>query len=302
MTGLTDVPGVRAANLTLDGTGVTVIVLPEGTVASCEVRGGAPASRETALLDPTKLVEHVDRDRADGWLGVRVGDSRRRDGGPRGRGSWIPLERGTGTDRSDRGDLRSGRVWWSATERGRRRARHPSRTCRRGARSRPSRGGSGRDGGEVAGGGGSCRRRAGQRVGAAGPVHDRHARGSERSGRCDRGGRHGARRFDRAAGRGCVPGAAARPGGEHDPRGGGHRCAAHQGRVPADGRERTRRPGPALHPVATRYDGDIAFAASAPASDPANGERTVHLDRLRLVAVDSGGGSRPGRRHLTVDA
>jgi L-aminopeptidase/D-esterase-like protein len=37
-----------------------VVVLPEGTTGSCEVRGGAPASRETALLDPTKLVEHVD--------------------------------------------------------------------------------------------------------------------------------------------------------------------------------------------------------------------------------------------------
>ena len=60
MTSITDVPGVRAANLTLEGTGVTVIVLPEGTVASCEVRGGAPAARETALLEPTKLVEHVD--------------------------------------------------------------------------------------------------------------------------------------------------------------------------------------------------------------------------------------------------
>lgn len=42
------------------GTGVTVVLLPERTIGSCEVRGGAPASRETALLDPTKLVEHVD--------------------------------------------------------------------------------------------------------------------------------------------------------------------------------------------------------------------------------------------------
>jgi L-aminopeptidase/D-esterase-like protein len=39
---------------------VTVVLLPEATTGSCEVRGGAPASRETALLDPTKLVEHVD--------------------------------------------------------------------------------------------------------------------------------------------------------------------------------------------------------------------------------------------------
>jgi L-aminopeptidase/D-esterase-like protein len=42
------------------GTGVTVVTVPTGTVASGEVRGGAPASRETALLDPHRLVEHVD--------------------------------------------------------------------------------------------------------------------------------------------------------------------------------------------------------------------------------------------------
>ncbi len=57
---ITDVPGVRAGHVTLMGTGVTVVLLPEGTTGSCEVRGGAPASRETALLEPTKLVEHVD--------------------------------------------------------------------------------------------------------------------------------------------------------------------------------------------------------------------------------------------------
>jgi L-aminopeptidase/D-esterase-like protein len=51
---------VQVGHATLPATGVTVILLPEGTTASCEVRGGAPASRETALLDPTKLVEHVD--------------------------------------------------------------------------------------------------------------------------------------------------------------------------------------------------------------------------------------------------
>jgi L-aminopeptidase/D-esterase-like protein len=57
---ITDVPGVRAGHVTLAGTGVTVVLLPEETTGSCEVRGGAPASRETALLEPTKLVEHVD--------------------------------------------------------------------------------------------------------------------------------------------------------------------------------------------------------------------------------------------------
>ena len=42
------------------GTGVTVIVPPPGTVGSGEVRGGAPATREFALLDPTRLVDRVD--------------------------------------------------------------------------------------------------------------------------------------------------------------------------------------------------------------------------------------------------
>jgi L-aminopeptidase/D-esterase-like protein len=37
-----------------------VVVVPPGTTASCEVRGGAPASRETALLEPGRIVEHVD--------------------------------------------------------------------------------------------------------------------------------------------------------------------------------------------------------------------------------------------------
>ena len=43
-----------------DGTGVTVILPPAGTVGSGEVRGGAPATREFALLDPTRLVDRVD--------------------------------------------------------------------------------------------------------------------------------------------------------------------------------------------------------------------------------------------------
>jgi L-aminopeptidase/D-esterase-like protein len=41
-------------------TGCTVVRLPSGTVASGEVRGGAPASREFVLLDPTRLVTAVD--------------------------------------------------------------------------------------------------------------------------------------------------------------------------------------------------------------------------------------------------
>lgn len=41
-------------------TGCTVIRLVGNVVASGEVRGGAPATREFALLEPTRSVEHVD--------------------------------------------------------------------------------------------------------------------------------------------------------------------------------------------------------------------------------------------------
>ncbi|MEV0902260.1 P1 family peptidase [Actinoplanes sp. NPDC049802] len=49
-----------AGHWTGDGTGVTVILPPPGTVGSGEVRGGAPATREFALLAPGRLVERVD--------------------------------------------------------------------------------------------------------------------------------------------------------------------------------------------------------------------------------------------------
>ncbi|NMO57376.1 hypothetical protein HH310_40170 [Actinoplanes sp. TBRC 11911] len=50
----------RAGHWTGDGTGVTVILPPPGTVGSGEVRGGAPATREFDLLDPVRLVDRVD--------------------------------------------------------------------------------------------------------------------------------------------------------------------------------------------------------------------------------------------------
>lgn len=56
------VPGVSVGHWTDASarTGCTAILLPEGTVASGEVRGGAPATREWALLDPQRLVDRVD--------------------------------------------------------------------------------------------------------------------------------------------------------------------------------------------------------------------------------------------------
>jgi L-aminopeptidase/D-esterase-like protein len=57
---ITTVPGIRVGHWTGPDTGVTVVWAPSGTVGSGEVRGGAPATRETAILEPTRLVERVD--------------------------------------------------------------------------------------------------------------------------------------------------------------------------------------------------------------------------------------------------
>ena len=59
---ITDVPGVLVGHWTdvEARTGCTVVVLPEGSVASGEIRGGAPATREFALLDPLRTVANVD--------------------------------------------------------------------------------------------------------------------------------------------------------------------------------------------------------------------------------------------------
>jgi len=57
---ITDVAGVQAGHWTGEHTGVTVVVFPPDTVGSAEIRGGAPATRETAVLDPLSTVEHVD--------------------------------------------------------------------------------------------------------------------------------------------------------------------------------------------------------------------------------------------------
>ena len=59
---ITDVPGFAVGHWTdsLARTGCTVVVAPEGTVGSGEVRGGAPATREFEMLDPVRRVTTVD--------------------------------------------------------------------------------------------------------------------------------------------------------------------------------------------------------------------------------------------------
>src|SRR5579875_278117 len=56
------VAGVRVGHWTDERarTGCTVVLLPAGTVASGEVRGGAPGTREWALLAPWRTVNRVD--------------------------------------------------------------------------------------------------------------------------------------------------------------------------------------------------------------------------------------------------
>ncbi|MGQ0826093.1 MAG: P1 family peptidase [Actinomycetota bacterium] len=54
------VAGVRAGHWTGAGTGVTVLLAPDGTIGAGEVRGGAPATRELALLEPGRTVTRVD--------------------------------------------------------------------------------------------------------------------------------------------------------------------------------------------------------------------------------------------------
>ncbi|MDY7089163.1 MAG: P1 family peptidase [Actinomycetota bacterium] len=65
-----------AGHWTGDKTGVTVIVPPPGTVGSGEVRGGAPATREFALLDPVRMVGRVDAVALSGGsaFGLAAGD------------------------------------------------------------------------------------------------------------------------------------------------------------------------------------------------------------------------------------
>ncbi|HET6665272.1 MAG TPA: P1 family peptidase [Acidimicrobiales bacterium] len=59
---ITDIAGLRVGHWTdaAARTGCTVALFPVGTVASGEVRGGAPATREFELLDPQRTVSRID--------------------------------------------------------------------------------------------------------------------------------------------------------------------------------------------------------------------------------------------------
>ncbi len=59
--GLTAVAGLKVGHHTLAArpTGCTVVLAEAGAVAGVDVRGGAPGTRETDLLDPAKTVQRV---------------------------------------------------------------------------------------------------------------------------------------------------------------------------------------------------------------------------------------------------
>ncbi|MDD8018411.1 MAG: P1 family peptidase [Bacteroidota bacterium] len=58
---ITDIQGIKVGHYTdeVNITGCTVILCPTNTVASCDVRGSSPGSRELALLAPDKQMQEV---------------------------------------------------------------------------------------------------------------------------------------------------------------------------------------------------------------------------------------------------
>ena len=59
---LTDIAGVRVghADDAALASGVTAILFDRPAVASMDVRGGGPGTRESALLDPVNTVDGID--------------------------------------------------------------------------------------------------------------------------------------------------------------------------------------------------------------------------------------------------
>jgi len=57
---ISDVPGIRVGHFSQGATGTTVVLPPAaGAVCGVDVRGSAPATRETDLLDPCNMVQRV---------------------------------------------------------------------------------------------------------------------------------------------------------------------------------------------------------------------------------------------------
>ena len=74
---LTDIPGVRVghADDAALASGVTAIIFDQPAVASIDIRGGGPGTRDGALLDPVNTVERIDAIALSGGSAFAVGDA-----------------------------------------------------------------------------------------------------------------------------------------------------------------------------------------------------------------------------------
>ncbi|MFC4375380.1 P1 family peptidase [Nocardia halotolerans] len=92
-----DIPGFRIGHWSdpVGETGCSVLLFPENTTASCEVRGGGPASRELHALAPDKLVTFADAAVLTGGsaFGLAAADGVMRFLEERGRGVPTPAGR-----------------------------------------------------------------------------------------------------------------------------------------------------------------------------------------------------------------
>ena len=277
-------PGVLIGHDTDDRrpTGVTVVLLPEGTTAGVDVRGAAPGTRETDLLDPVNTVQGVHAialcggsafglDAAGGVMRWLEGQGRGIEVGP----VRVPLvpaavifDLGVG-DPLIRPDSESRRPSLCG---GRPGGRGSAGQCRR------RRGGVG---GQASRPGPRDARRGGHRHAPGAGVHDGRGRGGQRGGR-RRGSRHrdppgGSASVARLAGAGGGCRRASWPGTSDD----GSEAAANTtigvvvtdarltktqatrlAQVAHDGLART------IRPVHTPMDGDTLFAAATGTVDP----------------------------------
>ena len=151
--GLTAVAGLKVGHHTLDGrpTGCTVVIAEAGAVGGVDVRGGAPGTRDTELLNPVNTVERGPRDRALRRQRVRPGGRRRRDEISRRTAHRIRTSRRGRADRARGDPVRSRGRRRHDSSRRRVRIRRRAGGGRRTGRGRQRRRRRGRDGRQVDG-------------------------------------------------------------------------------------------------------------------------------------------------------